>query len=139
MQSNSVSKATSSYFRLRLKFTNQRTRSPQRSHQIVVEVNPLCGQRRSLLAQTGSSNNQTMLSRKFLIASKKWIMITYLDSNANVRRRDVALVPLSRPVTIPTISVIGRLHMQRVTRILFMVLLHVYAAFTRRLRWKRRR
>ena len=35
----------------------------------VVEVNPLCGQRRSLLAQIGSSNNQTMLSRKFLIAN----------------------------------------------------------------------
>ena len=27
----------------------------------VEEVNPLCGQRRSLLAQQGSSNNQTML------------------------------------------------------------------------------
>jgi len=35
----------------------------------IVEVNPLCGQRRSLLAQTGSSNNQTMISRKFLIAN----------------------------------------------------------------------
>ena len=36
---------------------------------LFVEVNPLCRQRRSLLAQIGSSNNQTMLSRKFLIAN----------------------------------------------------------------------
>jgi len=34
----------------------------------VVKVNPLCGQRRSLLAQVGSSNNQPMLTRRFLIA-----------------------------------------------------------------------
>ena len=33
---------------------------PQRSRQFVEEVNPLCGQRRSLLAQQGSSNKQTM-------------------------------------------------------------------------------
>ena len=81
----------------------------------VVEVNPLCGQRRSLLAQTGSSNNHTMLSRKSLIANTKWMVRTYLDSNASVRRRDVALVPLPWLVTIPTISVIGHLHMQRTT------------------------
>lgn len=36
----------------------------------VGEVNPLYGQRRSLLAQNGSRNNQTMLPRKFLIANK---------------------------------------------------------------------
>ena len=40
---------------------------PQRSRQFVGEVNPLCGQRRSLLAQIGSSNNQVTLKRKFLI------------------------------------------------------------------------
>ena len=33
----------------------------------VEEVSPLCEQRRSLLAQTGSSNNHTMLQHKFLI------------------------------------------------------------------------
>ena len=39
-------------------------------HNVIVdEVNPLYGQRRSLLAQIGSSNNQTMLSRKSLIAN----------------------------------------------------------------------
>ena len=37
----------------------------------VVKVNPLCGQRRSLLAQTGSSNNQTMLTRRFLIENQR--------------------------------------------------------------------
>jgi len=37
----------------------------------VVKVNPLCGQRRSLLAQAGSSNNQTMLTRRFLIANQR--------------------------------------------------------------------
>ena len=34
---------------------------PQWSRQFVDEVNPLCGQRRSLLAQQGSSNKHTML------------------------------------------------------------------------------
>ena len=38
---------------------------------IVVKVNPLCGQRRSLLAQAGSSNNRTMLTRRFLIANQR--------------------------------------------------------------------
>ena len=42
---------------------------------------------------------------------------TYLDSNASVCRRDVALVPLPQLVTIPTISVIGHLHIQGTTRI----------------------
>lgn len=37
----------------------------------VTEVNPLCGQRRSLLAETGSSNNHTMILRKFLITNKR--------------------------------------------------------------------
>ena len=37
----------------------------------VDEVNPLCGQRRSLLAQARSSNNQTMLTRRFLIANHR--------------------------------------------------------------------
>jgi len=37
----------------------------------VVKVNPLCGQRQSLLAQARSSNNQTMLTRRFLIANQR--------------------------------------------------------------------
>jgi len=37
----------------------------------VVEVNPLCRQRQSLLAQIGSSNNQTKLTRRFLIANDR--------------------------------------------------------------------
>ena len=45
------------------------------------------------------------------------MMRTYLDSNANIHRRDIALVPLLQPVMIPMISMNGHLHMQRKTQI----------------------
>jgi len=43
-------------------------------------------------------------------------MRSYLDSNANIRRRVTALVRLLQPVTIPMISMNGHLHMQRTTQ-----------------------
>ena len=88
----------------------------QWSRQIVVEVNPLCGQRRSLLAQMGSSNNQTTLTRRVLITNQRPMMRVYLDSNASTCRRVVAPVPLLRLVTIPMILMNGHLHMQRTTQ-----------------------
>ena len=44
------------------KMKNKKLDDPQWSRQFVVEVNPLCGQRRSLLAQIGSSNNRSRYS-----------------------------------------------------------------------------
>ena len=55
---------------------------PQWSRQFVDEVNPLCGQRRSLLAQQGSSNKQTMLWRRLLVTNERFGIEIYLDSNA---------------------------------------------------------
>jgi len=50
----------------------------------VGEVNPLCGQRRSLLAQQGSRNNHSTLPCMSLITIKQEVKNTYLDSNAVV-------------------------------------------------------
>ena len=60
----------------------------------VVEVNPLCGQRRSLLAQIGSSNNCITLRRRFLITINQLAKKAYLKSNVVVRREDGAPVSL---------------------------------------------
>ncbi len=73
----------------------------------VVEVNLLCGQRRPLLAQMGSSNNQITLTHRFLIENQRPMMRAYLDSNASTCRRVVAPIPLLQLVTIPTILVNG--------------------------------
>ena len=85
---------------------------PQWSHQFVVEVNPLCRQRRSLLAQIGSSNNRITLRRKFLIAIDQIARKAYLKSNAVVHGEDSALVPLPRQITILPLGVIEHLHIQ---------------------------
>jgi len=55
------------------------------------------------LAQQGSSNNQNTLSRRFLVVNRKWMIITNLESNANVEDEMMLPFPLPRQVTIHTI------------------------------------
>jgi len=55
------------------------------------------------LAQNGSSNNQITLSSRFLVVNQKWIIITNLESNANVEDELILPFPLPRQVTIRTI------------------------------------
>ena len=69
---------------------------PQYGRQFVVEVNPLCGNRQSLIAQIGSSNNRITLRCKFLIAINQMAKKAYLESNAVFCREDSAPVPLLR-------------------------------------------
>ena len=83
---------------------------------VVVEVNPLCGQRRSLLAQIGSSNNRITLRRKFLIAIHQIGKKAYLKSNTVVCREDGALVSLLRQITILSLVAIKHLHIQETQR-----------------------
>ena len=78
----------------------------------VVEVNPLCGQRRSLLAQIESSNNRITLRRKFLIEIDKIAKNAYLKSNAVVCREDSSPVSLLRHITILLLVTIKHLHIQ---------------------------
>ena len=82
----------------------------------VVEVNPLCGQRRSLLAQIGSSNNCIMLRCKFLIAIDQIAKKAYHNSNAVVRREDRAHVSLLWQITILSLVAIKHLHIQETWR-----------------------
>ena len=86
--------------------------NPQRSRQFVVEVNPLCRQRRSLLAQIGSSNNHITLRRMFLITINQLAKKAYLKSNAFVRREDDIPVPLLQQITILSLAMIEHLHTQ---------------------------
>ena len=69
-------------------------RTDEQQKRSVVEVNPLCGHRRSLLAQIGSSNNRITLRCKFLIAIDQIAKKAYLKSNVVVHREDNASVPL---------------------------------------------
>ena len=71
---------------------------PQRSRQFVDKVNPLCGQRRPLLAQIGSSNNRITLRCKFLITINQLAKKAYLKSNTIVRREDGAPVSLLQQI-----------------------------------------
>ena len=85
---------------------------PQWSRQFFVEENPLCGQRRSLLAQIESSNNRNTQWFKFLIAINQLVKKDYLGSNAVVCRGGDAPVPLLRQITILMLAAIEHLHMQ---------------------------
>ena len=78
----------------------------------IEEVNPLCGQRRSLLAQIGSSNNRITLRCNFLIAIDQIAKKEYLESNAVVRREDSAPISLLQQITILSLAVIEHLHAQ---------------------------
>ena len=60
-----------------------------------MEVNPLCGQRRSLLAQIRSRNNHITLRCKSLIAINQMAKKAYLESNAVVCRGDNTPVPFA--------------------------------------------
>ena len=84
--------------------------SPQWSRQFVVEVNPLCGQRRSLLAQIGSSNNRITLRCKFLIAIDQISRKAYLKSNVVDRGEHSTPDPLPRQITIFPVDAIEHLH-----------------------------
>ena len=79
----------------------------------VVEVNLICGKRRSLLSQIGSSNNRITLRHKFLISIDQ---IAYLKSNVIVHREDSAPVSLLQKITILPLVVIKHLHIQETRR-----------------------
>ena len=90
MQSNSVSKAAWPYFRLRLRLMNQTETKRQIAKASPVE-SPICCTGKSPLrteaiplAQKGSNNNRNTLSRRFLVVNHKWIVLTNLESNANI-------------------------------------------------------